>query len=205
MAGDSAGPASLPNRLAAVAEEAAFCRRCDLWAHATQTVFGEGPASARLMLVGEQPGDQEDRTGRPFVGPAGRLLDRALEEAGIDRHQVYVTNAVKHFKFKLQGRRRLHQKPTMVEIKACHYWLDQEREAVKPAVIVLLGTTASRAVLGHVVTISSARGTPIPLGEGACAFVTVHPSYLLRLPDEAAKQREYAAFVQDLRQAATLL
>ncbi|HTR15838.1 MAG TPA: UdgX family uracil-DNA binding protein [Acetobacteraceae bacterium] len=205
MSDESAVAPPSANHLAAMAQEAASCRRCDLWAHATRTVFGEGPADARLMLIGEQPGDQEDLLGRPFIGPAGQLLNRALEEAGIDRRLVYVTNAVKHFKFKPRGKRRLHQKPTMPEIKACRFWLDQEREMVKPAVIVMLGTTASRAVLGRVATISRERGTPIPLGEGACALATVHPSYLLRLPDEAVKRREYAAFVQDLRRAVALV
>jgi DNA polymerase len=189
--------------LAALAEEAAGCRRCPLWQKATQTVFGEGPADARLMLVGEQPGDSEDLAGRPFVGPAGQVLDRALAEAGIDRAAVYVTNAVKHFKFEPRGRRRIHATPDQGEIELCRFWLDQERALIRPALTVLLGGSAARAVLGRAVTISRERGRPIALAGGA-AFVTVHPSFLLRLPDEAARAREYAAFVSDLRAAKAL-
>jgi DNA polymerase len=188
---------------AGLQEEAAACRRCDLWRHATQTVFGEGPADSRMMLVGEQPGDQEDLQGRPFVGPAGKVLDRALAEAGIDRATIYVTNAVKHFKFEPRGKRRIHATPDRTEIETCRFWLDQEREMIKPAVTVLLGASAARAVLGRAVTISRERGRPIPL-PGGVALITVHPSYLLRLPDEAAKEREYKAFLADLRQAADI-
>ncbi len=183
---------------------AATCERCGLYAHATQTVFGEGPERARIMLVGEQPGDQEDLAGRPFVGPAGKVLDAALSEAGLDRSRVYVTNAVKHFKFESRGKRRIHQKPDSSEIVACRFWLDIELAEVQPALTVLLGATAARAVLGRTVTIGRERGRPITLLGQPQALVTVHPSYLLRLPDEAAKRREYAAFVQDLRQAARL-
>jgi DNA polymerase len=190
----------MPQGLAA---EAAACRRCDLWQHATQTVFGEGPVDARMMLVGEQPGDQEDLAGRPFVGPAGKVLDRALLEAGIVRHAVYVTNAVKHFKFEPRGKRRIHATPDRAEIETCRFWLDQERASVAPAVTVLLGASAARAVLGRAVTISRERGRPLPLGEGV-ALITVHPSYLLRLPDETARQREFDAFVSDLRAARSL-
>jgi DNA polymerase len=192
--------------LGKLAAEAAACRRCALWEPATQIVFGEGPADAAIMLVGEQPGDQEDLAGRPFVGPAGQLLDRALAEAGIDRRTVYVTNAVKHFKFEPRGKRRIHATPDAGEIAACRFWLEQERLAVRPHLIVLMGASAARAVLGRAVTISRERGRPIALagpaeGGNTTGFVTVHPSYLLRLPDEAAKQREYIAFVNDLRQA----
>jgi uracil-DNA glycosylase family protein len=190
-------------RLEALAQDASVCRRCPLWQPATQTVFGEGPVDARLMLVGEQPGDMEDLAGRPFVGPAGQVLDRALAEAGIDRGSVYVTNAVKHFKFEPRGKRRIHATPDQSEIEVCRFWLDQERALIKPALTVLLGGSAARAVLGRAVTISRERGRPIPLFGGQ-AFVTVHPSYLLRLPDEAAKAREYAAFVSDLRAAKAL-
>jgi DNA polymerase len=189
--------------LAALAEEAAGCRLCPLWQPATQTVFGEGPADARLMLVGEQPGDMEDLAGRPFVGPAGQVLDRALAEAGIDRATVYVTNAVKHFKFEPRGKRRIHATPDAGEIEVCRFWLEQERLVIRPALVVLLGGSAARAVLGRTVTISRERGRPLPL-EGGQAFVTVHPSYLLRLPDEASKQREYVAFVRDLAAAKAL-
>ena len=183
---------------------AASCERCRLYAHATQTVFGEGPERARIMLVGEQPGDQEDLAGRPFVGPAGKVLDAALAEAGLDRSRVYVTNAVKHFKFEPRGKRRIHQKPDNSEIAACHFWLDIELAEVRPALAVLMGATAARAVLGRTVTIGRERGRPIALPGDTQALVTVHPSYLLRLPDEAAKRREYAAFVRDLRLAARL-
>ncbi len=183
--------------------EAAACRRCDLWQRATQTVFGEGRADARMMLVGEQPGDQEDLAGRPFVGPAGQVLDRALIAAGIDRSQTYVTNAVKHFKFEPRGKRRIHATPDRTEIEICRTWLDQERALIKPAITVLLGASAARAVLGRAVTISRERGRAIPLSGGQ-ALITVHPSYLLRLPDEDAKAREYAAFVADLKAALVL-
>ncbi len=197
-----AAPADSP--LAIAAREAASCRACPLWEPATQTVFGEGPDNARLMFIGEQPGDQEDLGGRPFIGPAGQMFDRALAEAKIDRATVYVTNAVKHFKFEPRGKRRIHVKPDAGDIAACKFWLDLERREVKPAVTVLLGATAARAVLGRVVTISRERGRPIPLEEGGSALVTVHPSYLLRLPDEDSKRREYAAFVADLQHAASL-
>jgi DNA polymerase len=185
--------------LATAAAEAAQCRRCDLWERATQVVFGEGPSDARVMLVGEQPGDQEDVAGRPFVGPAGQMLDRALAEAGLDRRRTYVTNAVKHFKFEPRGKRRIHSKPDTTEIVACKAWLDVEMATIRPAVVVLLGATAARAVLGRTVTIMRERGKPIPMADGMTALVTVHPSFLLRLPDEASKVREYAAFVADLR------
>ncbi len=171
-----AGGGANDTRLARAAEEAAECRRCDLWQKATQTVFGEGPPDARIMFVGEQPGDQEDLAGRPFVGPAGQILDRALEEAGVDRRTVYVTNAVKHFKFVPRGKRRIHAKPDTVEIVACKHWLDSEREAIQPALLVLLGATAARAVLGRMVTIARERGERIPLDARTDAFVTVHPS-----------------------------
>jgi DNA polymerase len=157
-----------------------------------------------MMLIGEQPGDQEDQQGRPFVGPAGLMLDKALEEAGVERDRVYVTNAVKHFKFEPRGKRRIHQKPDGGEIAACKFWLDLERQQVKPDVLVLMGATAARSVLGRAVTISRLRGTGIALADGARAVVTVHPSFLLRLPDEAARRREYRAFVADLRVAAEL-
>ncbi|HEX3351155.1 MAG TPA: UdgX family uracil-DNA binding protein [Acetobacteraceae bacterium] len=190
--------------LAQAAADAAGCRRCDLWERATQTVFGEGPPDALMMLVGEQPGDQEDLAGRPFVGPAGQLLDRALAEAGVDRDRVYVTNAVKHFKFEPRGKRRIHAKPDAGEIAACRFWLDLERAEVRPRLTVMLGASAARAVLGRAVTIARERGRAIPL-DGTTGFVTVHPSYLLRLPDADTKAREYAAFVRDLRAAAALV
>jgi DNA polymerase len=167
-------------------------------------VFGEGPADARIMMIGEQPGDQEDLAGRPFVGPAGQVLDRAMQEAGLDRRLVYMTNAVKHFKFVPRGKRRIHEKPGSSEIVACKFWLDLERAQVRPALTVMLGATAAQAIFGRTVTISRERGRPIALDGNAQGFVTVHPSYLLRLPDQDAKDREYAAFVLDLRKVAAL-
>jgi probable DNA metabolism protein len=190
--------AQLDPDLLASAGEAAACTRCHLYAPATQTVFGEGPANARVLFVGEQPGDQEDVIGRPFVGPAGQMMDRAMEEAGIDRRAVYVTNAVKHFKFTPRGKRRIHQTPEAPEIKACAFWLDVERTRLRPDLTVLMGATAARAVLGRQVTISRERGRPFNLPDGRAVFVTVHPSFLLRVPDPEAKAREYAAFVRDL-------
>jgi DNA polymerase len=180
------------------ARDAATCHRCPLYAAATQTVFGEGPANAEVMFVGEQPGDQEDTIGRPFVGPAGQMMDRAMEEAGIDRRAVYITNAVKHFKFTPRGRRRIHQTPEVPEIQACSFWLDVERDDVRPRLLVVMGASAARAVLRRAVTISRERGRPMQTPEGQTVFVTVHPSFLLRVPDAAAKAREYAAFVRDL-------
>jgi DNA polymerase len=186
-------------------EEAADCRACPLWKDATQTVFGEGPQTARIMLVGEQPGDKEDLAGKPFVGPAGQMLDRALEEAGIDRRTVYVTNAVKHFKFVPRGKIRLHQKPNTPEIKACRQWYERELAAIKPDLVVAMGATAAQSVFGKITPINKNRGRPIDLDDGTRALVTVHPSYLLRLPDADAKAREYRRFVQDLKIAAGVL
>ncbi|MDR3531205.1 MAG: UdgX family uracil-DNA binding protein, partial [Rhodopila sp.] len=187
------------------AKDASSCHRCRLYEPATQTVFGEGPANASVLFVGEQPGDQEDTIGRPFVGPAGQIMDRAMEEAGIDRRTVYVTNAVKHFKFTPRGRRRIHQTPEVPEIQACTFWLDVERVHVRPRLLVLMGGSAARAVLGRAVTISRERGRPIRMADGQTVFVTVHPSFLLRVPDPAAKAREYEAFVRDLRTIRTLM
>jgi probable DNA metabolism protein len=186
-------------------KEAADCRACPLYKNATQTVFGEGQQAARMMLVGEQPGDKEDLAGKPFVGPAGQMLDRALEEAGIDRSTVYVTNAVKHFKFVPRGKIRLHQKPNTPEIKACRQWYERELAAIKPDLVVAMGATAAQSVFGKITPINKNRGRPIDLDDGTRALVTVHPSYLLRLPDADAKAREYQRFVQDLKIAADLL
>jgi DNA polymerase len=186
-------------------EEASRCRACHLWEDATQTVFGEGPQHAQVMLVGEQPGDKEDLTGKPFVGPAGLMLDRALEEAGIDRKKAYVTNAVKHFKFVQRGKIRLHQKPTTSEIKACRQWYERELASIKPDLVVAMGTTAAQSVFGKITPINKNRGRLIELDDGIKALVTVHPSYLLRLPDADAKAREYLRFVDDLKVAAALL
>ena len=190
---------------AALRDEAAACTRCHLYKHATQTVFGEGPVDAPLMLIGEQPGDQEDLAGRPFVGPAGQLLDDALAQAGIDRSAAYLTNAVKHFKFEPRGKRRIHSTPDAGEISACRWWVEQELLIVRPKVVIALGATAARSLLGKAVTISRERGRAIPLDSGAEAWITVHPSYLLRLPDPEAKAAQHAAFIADLRTAAARL
>jgi len=179
-------------------KEAAGCRACPLWKDATQTVFGEGPKHASLMLVGEQPGDKEDLAGKPFVGPAGAMLDRALQEAGIDREKIYVTNAVKHFKFVPRGKIRLHQKPNTLEIRACRPWYERERAAIKPDLVVAMGATAAQSVFGKITPINRNRGRLIELEDGAQVLVTVHPSYLLRLPDAETKAREYRRFVADL-------
>ena len=180
-------------------KEARKCTRCDLYKCATQTVFGEGPLDAAIMFVGEQPGDQEDFAGRPFVGPAGQLFDAALEKAAIDRSSVYVTNAVKHFKFVQRGKRRIHNKPNGSEIEACRLWIENERTLIRPAVTVALGATAARSVLHKVVTISRVRGEPIPLSDGGECWVTVHPSFLLRIPEEGRKREERALFLRDLK------
>lgn len=177
------------------------CRRCTLWRDATQAVPGEGPMGARLMLVGEQPGDQEDLAGRAFVGPAGQVLDRALAEAGIVRSDCYVTNAVKHFKFTPRGKRRIHQKPDAGEVEHCRWWLEEEVAAVRPRLIVALGATAGRALLRREVAVQRERGAVLRLEEGRSMLLTVHPSFLLRLPDPAAKAAEYDRFVTDLRLA----
>jgi len=199
------GPVVLPLQcdpaLTAAAEDASACRRCPLGDPATQTVFGEGPAGAPLLFIGEQPGDQEDVIGRPFVGPAGQILDRALEEAGIDRRTIYITNAVKHFKFTPRGTRRIHQTPETPEIQICRFWLDVERVQQRPRLTILMGATAARAMLGRPVTIGRERGRPFRLPDGSLGFITVHPSFLLRVPDEESRAREYAAFVADLREA----
>jgi DNA polymerase len=187
------------------AADASACRRCPLGEPATQTVFGEGPAGAPLLFIGEQPGDQEDVIGRPFVGPAGQVLDRALEEAGIDRRTIYITNAVKHFKFTPRGTRRIHQTPEAPEIQICRFWLDVERVRQRPQLTILMGATAARAMLGRPVTIGRERGRLLRLPDGTNGFITVHPSFLLRLPDETSRAREYAAFVADLREAARLV
>jgi probable DNA metabolism protein len=198
-------PASAPaaqgqkESVASLREEAADCRACPLWKDATQTVFGEGPQHASVMMVGEQPGDKEDLAGKPFVGPAGQMLDKALKEAGIVRDKVYVTNAVKHFKFVPRGKFRLHQKPATPEIKACRPWYEREKASVRPELVVAMGATAAQSVLGKITPIGKTRGRIIETEDGTRVLVTVHPSYLLRLPDEDARAREYAHFVDDLR------
>jgi uracil-DNA glycosylase len=197
----------LPGRvtLSALRDAVQGCRGCPLYADATQAVFGEGAAHAEVMLVGEQPGDKEDLAGRPFVGPAGRLLDEALAEAGIDRSRAYVTNAVKHFKWQGRGKRRIHQKPTWSESVACRPWLEAELAAVRPRVVVALGATAAQSLLGQDFRVTKQRGEPVdsPLAEHVVA--TVHPTSILRQRDEEARHTELAAFVDDLRVVAALL
>src|ERR1700726_3574056 len=197
--------ATSPTSLKILREEAAGCRACPLWKDAAQTRLGGGAETGLIMRVGEQPGDKEDLAGKPFVGPAGQMLDRALEEAGIDRNKVYVTNAVKHFKFVPRGKIRLHQKPNTSEIKACRQWYERELASTKPALVVAMGATAAQSVFGKITPINKNRGRPIDLGDGIQALVTVHPSYLLRLPDAAAKARQYQRFVDDLKMAAALM
>ncbi|PTM42303.1 UdgX family uracil-DNA binding protein [Bosea sp. 124] len=180
------------------------CARCGLCQHATQTVFGEGPLSAPVMFVGEQPGDQEDLAGRPFVGPAGRMFDSIMGEAGLDRHRAYVTNAVKHFKFAIRGKRRIHQKPNAGEVSACRFWLGLERDFVKPGLVVALGATALHALTGHSGSLAAMRDRDLTLDDGTRLVATVHPSYLLRLPDEVARQSETARFRADLERVGRL-
>src|SRR5262245_47934423 len=176
------------------------CRGCDLYKRGTQTVFGEGPKSARVMFVGEQPGDQEDKAGKPFVGPAGAMLDKALDKAGIDRSRVYVTNAVKHFKWEPRGKRRIHSKPSSREVSACKPWLKAEVEVVQPDLIVALGATAAQAIFGPKCRVTQHRGEPISDSSWApCVMATVHPSSLLRAPDEAARREASAACEKDIR------
>lgn len=183
----------------------AECRRCPLYRHATQVVPGEGPARARIMMVGEQPGDREDKAGKPFVGPAGGVLAKALDEAGIDRADVFLTNAVKHFKFEPRGKRRLHKRPNAYEIDRCHGWLDIELRLVEPELIVALGATAVRSVSGRPLAIGKIRGRVLPLVQGGRMLATIHPSYILRIADAADKHAQYRQFVADLRSGAELL
>ena len=191
--------------LGKVRAAAKSCRNCELWKHATQTVFGEGPDRAQLMLVGEQPGNDEDLQGHPFVGPAGKLLDRALEEAGIDRRTVYVTNVVKHFKWEPRGKRRIHKKPRQSEIDACRPWIDDELAIVKPKALVCLGSTAAQALLGRQFRVTAQRGTLVPSPLAPAVLATVHPSSILRAPDEETRHAEFKRFVADLKVAAKQL
>jgi len=185
--------------LTKIRNAARSCRNCELWKHATQTVFGEGPARAPIMLVGEQPGNDEDLSGHPFVGPAGKLLDRALEDAGIDRQHVYVTNVVKHFKWEPRGKRRIHKKPRQSEIDACRPWLEDELAIVKPAALVCLGATAAQALLGRTFRVTAQRGTLVASTLAPVVIATVHPSSILRAPDEETRHAEYERFVADLK------
>jgi len=191
--------------LAELRADEANCTRCPLYKFGTQVVPGEGRAHSRLMMVGEQPGDKEDLAGRPFVGPAGRLLDEALEQAGIVRTDVFVTNAVKHFKHEMRGKRRLHKRPNAYEIDRCKWWLERERAIVQPKAIVALGATAARSLFGRVITITKVRGQTLALADGTTAFVTIHPSALLRVEDAADRRQQFLAFVADLRRVAKVM
>ncbi len=201
----STAPVPASRALPTLRRAAATCRACPLWHDATQTVFGAGPRRARVVLIGEQPGDQEDRAGRPFIGPAGHLLDRALEAAGIDRQLVYVTNAVKHFKWEPRGPRRLHKKPSAREIAACRPWLLAEVDSLDPALLVCLGASAAQAVFAHAVPILKQRGTIMPTAFGPPALITLHPSALLRIRDRAEAHAAFDQFVRDLKGVARLL
>jgi uracil-DNA glycosylase len=195
-------PAEKPVKsLRALAQAENECRRCPLYRDATQAVPGEGPGHATFMLVGEQPGDKEDLTGKPFVGPAGRMLDAALKDAGIDRAQTFVTNAVKHFKHEMRGKRRLHKRPNNYEIERCKIWLDRERDLVQPRTVIALGVSAARSLTGKTVTIAKMRKAPVAMADGTTLVVTVHPSALLRIADEADKHAAYKEFVADLKAA----
>jgi DNA polymerase len=200
---DQAAEPVLPS-LRKLAEAENACRRCPLYKDTTQAVPGEGPSHAAFMLVGEQPGDKEDLTGKPFVGPAGRVLDAALKDAGIARQETFVTNAVKHFKHEMRGKRRLHKRPNNYEIERCKIWLDNERALVKPSIVIALGVTAARSLTGKTATIAKLRQKPLAMADGTTLVVTVHPSALLRIEDEADRRAAYEAFVADLKAAATV-
>jgi uracil-DNA glycosylase len=197
MADENAEKA-VASSLAALRKQAASCTRCDLYRHATQTVFGEGPKEARVVFVGEQPGDREDLAGKPFVGSAGRVFDQILDEAEIDRRLTYVTNAVKHFKFEPRGKRRIHSKPNAGEIRACYWWLGNELDLIRPDVAVALGATAAQALFGKAVPVMKNRGKTLKREDGLPVFITIHPSYLLRIRDEADKKAERERFLQDM-------
>jgi uracil-DNA glycosylase family protein len=185
--------------LKALREAEAACTRCPLYKNATQVVSGEGLKRARLMLVGEQPGDQEDKQGRPFVGPAGRVLAEALADAGIERGDVFITNAVKHFKFEMRGKRRLHKRPNAYEIERCKWWLDLERRLIKPDIVMALGATALHSLYGKVIAVNKLRGRVLPLADGGRMLATIHPSWILRIEDEADKKAQYRQLVGDLK------
>jgi DNA polymerase len=205
--GNEAGTPDLPDdaSLEEVRQASKGCRRCPLWRNATQTVFGEGRGTARVVFVGEQPGDQEDLAGKPFVGPAGRVLDAILDEAGIDRLKTYVTNAVKHFKFEPRGKRRIHSKPNAGEVQACRWWLDRELDLIRPDLAVALGATAAQSLLGRAVPITRLRGQVIEREDGLKVFVTIHPSFILRIREPGDKQAERARFLLDMQAVKRLM
>lgn len=191
--------------IAELRDEATGCRRCPLWRNATQTVFGEGPEDAEVIFVGEQPGDQEDRAGKPFVGPAGRMLDATLEDADVDRQKVYVTNAVKHFKFEPRGKRRIHSKPNAGEVQACRWWLDKEIGQIEPRLAVALGSTAAQSLLGKAVPVLKRRGDVIEREDGLRVFITIHPSLILRIREQEDKDAERERFLKDMRKVKQLM
>ncbi len=199
----TAQPPDNPRNVEELKEAAAACHGCDLWEQATQTVFGEGAEHSRMMLIGEQPGDQEDLQGKPFVGPAGRLLEKALDEAGIDRRRVYVTNAVKHFRWTRRGKRRLHEKPNAGQVRACRPWLEAEIEVVKPRMLVLLGATAAQSVMGPAFRVSKQRGEVLESTFGISVLATVHPSSILRATDDESRDAAMASLIADLKVAAS--
>jgi len=186
-------------------EAAKGCRRCPLWRDATQTVFGEGPVDARVIFVGEQPGDQEDLAGKPFVGPAGKVFDAILDDAGVDRQKVYVTNAVKHFKFEPRGKRRIHSKPNAGEVQACRWWIGKELELIKPDLAVALGATAALSLLGKAIPVTKMRGQVIEREDGLRVFITIHPSFILRIQDAEEKEAERERFLHDMKQVKRLM
>ncbi|MGX7876335.1 UdgX family uracil-DNA binding protein [Mesorhizobium sp. ORM6] len=193
------------NSIPELREAAQGCRRCPLWRNATQTVFGEGPNDARVIFVGEQPGDQEDLAGKPFVGPAGRVFDAILDDAGVDRQKVYVTNAVKHFKFEPRGKRRIHSKPNAGEVQACRWWLDQEFDLIKPNLAVALGATAALSLLGKVTPVMKMRGQVVEREDGLRVFITIHPSFILRIREPVDKEAERERFLHDMREVKRLM
>ncbi|WP_214472447.1 UdgX family uracil-DNA binding protein [Mesorhizobium sp. dw_380] len=193
------------NSIPELREAAQGCRRCPLWRNATQTVFGEGPDDASVIFVGEQPGDQEDLAGKPFVGPAGKVFDAILDDAGVDRQKVYVTNAVKHFKFEPRGKRRIHSKPNAGEVQACRWWLDQEFDLIKPNLAVALGATAALSLLGKATPVIKMRGQVIAREDGLRVFITIHPSFILRIREAADKAAERDRFLQDMKQVKQLM
>jgi len=201
----SAAPVPAKLTLPTLRAAAAGCKACDLWKLGTQTVFGEGKATARVMMVGEQPGDKEDLQGRPFVGPAGAVLDKALTAAGINRNDVYVTNIVKHFKWEPRGKRRLHKKPNMLEISACRPWLEAEIKVVKPEVLVLMGATAAQGIMGSQFRVTQHRGQWLESNFAQLVMATVHPSSILRAPDDDSRHEEMRKFIEDLKQVAAHL